>query len=385
MAILSKYTCIATAFLMLAPPAHPASPERENLEQIVNGAVQPVLEAHEVPGMVVGLTIDGERYFFEYGVASKESGRRATKDTFFEIGSISKAFTASLAAYAQESGSLSLTDKASRYLPALEGSNLDRVSLLDLGTYSAGGLPLQFPDHVTDQEELVKFYRSWRPEYEPGTHRLYSNPSIGLFGFLAARSLGKSFDEVMESLLLPKLGLEDTFIDIPDHRIGDYAFGYTKNGNPIRVSPGMFDSEAYGIKTTAADMLQFLEANMGQQELEDDLSQALATTRTGYFKVGDMVQGLGWEIYQWPIELDRLLDGNSAKMAFKPHKVTKLDPPKPLPGQILVNKTGSTNGFGAYVAFLPGSRIGLVMLANKNYPIPERVRIAYEIMTALED
>lgn len=382
---LSKYTCIAAVLFMLVPPAHSASPERGYLEQIVNSAVQPVLETHDVPGMVVGLTIDGESYFFEYGVASKESGLRATKDTLFEIGSISKTFTATLAAYAQESGTLSLKDKAGPYLPALEGSNLDHVSLLDLGTYSAGGLPLQFPDYVIDQEELVKFYRSWRPLYEPGTHRLYSNPSIGLFGFLAARSMGKSFDEAMESLLLPKLGLDDTFIDIPDHRMGDYAFGYTKNGDPLRVSPGMFDSEAYGIKTTASDMLQFLEANMGQQELEDDLSKALMTTRTGYFKVGDMVQGLGWEIYEWPIELDRLLAGNSAEMAFKPHKVTKFNPPKPLQGKTIVNKTGSTNGFGAYVAFLPGSRIGVVLLANKNYPIPVRVQTAYEIMTALED
>jgi beta-lactamase class C len=49
----------------------------------------------------------------------------------------------------------------------------------------------------------------------------------------------------------------------------------------------------------------------------------------------------------------------------------------------LFSKTGSTNGFGAYVAFVPDRRIGVVMLANRNLPIPARIQAAHAVLERL--
>ncbi|WP_429492792.1 class C beta-lactamase [Pseudomonas sp. S30_BP2TU TE3576] len=356
---------------------------QDQIETLVNAAVQPVMQAEGIHGMAVAVTVNGQPHYFNYGVASTETGNPVTQDTLFEIGSVSKTFTATLAAYAQASGTLTLSDKASHVLPALRGSAFDHISVLQLGTYSAGGLPLQFPAESDSADKMLDYYKQWKPLYAPGSHRLYSNPSLGLFGYLAAHSLGQPFDDAMQNTLLPKLGLEHTYLRVPQDQMALYAQGYNKDGKPVRVGPGALDSEAYGVKTSAADLMAYVEANMKPSRLEKPLQQAIALTHSAYYTVGDMTQGLGWEMYRYPITLDRLLDGNSTPMAIEAHKVQWLNPPQAQPKNVLINKTGSTGGFGAYVAYVPSKGIGIVMLANKNYPNAQRVRIAHQILSAL--
>ncbi|MEK1842991.1 MAG: serine hydrolase, partial [Pseudomonas sp.] len=80
------------------------------IETIVNDAVRPVMQAQSIPGMAVAITLNGKQHYFNYGVASKETGQPVANNTLFEIGSVSKTFTATLAAYAQATGKLALSD-----------------------------------------------------------------------------------------------------------------------------------------------------------------------------------------------------------------------------------------------------------------------------------
>lgn len=356
---------------------------QDQMETLVNAAVRPVMQAQGIPGMAVAVTVNGTPHYFNYGVASKESAQPVTENTLFEIGSLSKTFTATLAAYAQASGKLSLSDKASQVWPALRGSAFDHISVLQLGTYTAGGLPLQFPTAADSADKMLGYFKQWQPTYAAGTHRLYSNPSLGLFGYLAAQSMGQPFDDLMDNTLLPKLGLKHTYLNVPQAQMNLYAQGYNKDDKPVRVGPGALDSEAYGVKTSTSDLIGYVQANLQPSSLEKPLQQAIALTHTGYYRVGEMTQGLGWELYQYPVTLDQLLAGNSPQMAMEAHKVQWLNPPQPQQENLLLNKTGSTGGFGAYALFVPSKDIGIVILANKNYPIAERVKIAHQILSAL--
>ncbi|PSJ47726.1 class C beta-lactamase [Zobellella endophytica] len=381
---MAKAGIIAASFLLFGAATWAADgDDRGRIEALVNETIEPLLAEHRIPGMAVALSLDGRRYYFNYGVADREAGVKVTEDTLFEIGSVSKTFTATLASYAQAVGALSFSDPASRYLPALAGSRFDEISLLELGTYTAGGLPLQFPEQVQSEEDMLDYYRHWRPDHAAGSHRLYSNPSIGLFGYLAARSLDEPFEELMEKQLFPRLGLSHSYLRVPAAQQPHYAWGYSKEDKPVRVNPGMLDAEAYGVKTSAADLLTFAEANMDDAAPDENLRQAMADTRAGYFRVGDMTQGLGWESYDYPVTLERLLAGNSTPMILEANEAVRLSPPLPPRKAAWFNKTGSTNGFGAYVAFVPSQRLGIVMLANRNYPNPERVQAAHRILTAL--
>jgi beta-lactamase class C len=350
------------------------------VRQAVDEAMKPVIEQYGIPGLAIAVTIDGQRHFIQYGLASKEPRVPVTRDTLFELGSISKTFTATLATYAEVEGRLSLNDSVTRHMPELKGSALDKVRLLDLATHTAGGFPLQLPGNVKDQKQLTAYYRAWKPKDAPGTHRSYANPSIGLLGMVTARTMGAGFAPLAQDLF-HNLGLQRTYIDVPAAEMKSYAWGYSRDDRPIRVSRALLADEAYGVKSNAVDMIRFLEVNMDIGSVPEKVAQALRATHRGYFRSGELIQDLIWEQYPYPVALDKLVAGNT--MNQKVHPATAIDPPMAPQKDMIINKTGSTLGFGAYVAFIPGRKVGIVMLANKGYPNEARVKAAHQVLSRL--
>jgi beta-lactamase class C len=375
--VIAAFACTITVV------CHAASDQQDRIRTTVNRAIKPVMADNGIRGMAVGIIDGDEHYLFNYGLASAETGKPVTRDTLFELGSVSKTLTATLASYGQVRGYLSLSDPTSKFLPALQKSPFGTVSLLNLGTHTPGGLPLQVPDNISNNDQLMQYFKEWQPTYAPGTYRTYANPGIGTLGLIAAQSMGQDFDGLMERHLFRALGMKNTYINVPAAELPDYAQGYTNDGAPIRLARGVLSSEAYGVKTTAADMIRFVEINMNQIQVDEKLQRAIVDTHTGYFKAGPMTQDLIWEQYPYPVTLKALLDGNSSAMILNATPVVEIKPPQKPQDDVWINKTGSTNGFGAYVAFIPQKRLGIVILANKNFPIDERVTAAYRILTSL--
>jgi beta-lactamase class C len=380
--LVATFSCAIWAISVVS---YRGNESQDRIRSAVDDAIQPVMAKQNIPGIAVAITVGGKSRKFNYGVASTETRKPVTGDTLFELGSVTKTFTATLASWAQACELMSLSDPVDKYLPSLRNTAFGKVSLLNLGTHTPGGLPLQVPDDIQNEDQLIQYFKKWRPAYAPGTYRTYSNPGIGTLGLITANSMGRDFTALVEQRLFPALGMTSSYINVPAPRMVDYAQGYTKEDTPVRMSASLLSPEAYGIKSTASDMIRFVEAEMNLVKLDGKLQSVIADTHIGYFQAGAMTQDLIWEQYSYPVSLKALLEGNSYEMIFGPTPVTEIKPPLPPRENVWINKTGSTNGFGAYVAFVPEKQLGIVILANKNYPIEERVTIAYKILTALAD
>lgn len=384
MKMTSTLSALTLSLVGLYAFASNAQAQGTALDTVVQNGAKHVMSEYAVPGLVIAVSVNGKQHFYNFGVASKASKQPVTPDTLFEVGSVSKLFTATLATYAQAQGKLSLSDTVGKYEPELEGTPFGKVTLVHLATHTAGGFPLQVPDNVQNERQLMDYLKSWKPAYPMGTQRSYANPSIGMLGVIAAKSLNMPFTQAMEQQLFPELGLNSTYLTVPDNKMALYAQGYDKQDAPVRLNSGVLGNEAYGVKTSARDLIHFTELNLGQGETSPLMRKALTDTHTGYFRVGPMTQDLIWEQYPYPVELKSLLAGNSNKMAYENNDVIALNPPLAPQQAVWVNKTGSTGGFGAYTVFVPAEQKAIVILANKNYPNDARVKLAYEVLKALD-
>ncbi|MEO4185180.1 ADC family extended-spectrum class C beta-lactamase [Acinetobacter pittii] len=357
------------------------TPKDQEIKKLVDQNFKPLLDKYDVPGMAVGVIQNNKKYETYYGLQSVQDKKAVSSSTIFELGSVSKLFTATAGGYAKNKGKISFDDTPGKYWKELKNTPIDQVNLLQLATYTSGNLALQFPDEVQTDQQVLTFFKDWKPKNSIGEYRQYSNPSIGLFGKVMALSMNKPFDQVLEKTIFPDLGLKHSYVNVPKTQMQNYAFGYNQENQPIRVNPGPLDAPAYGVKSTLPDMLSFINANINPQKYPADIQRAINETHQGFYQVGTMYQALGWEEFSYPAPLQTLLDSNSEQIVMKPNKVTAISKE---PSIKMFHKTGSTNGFGTYVVFIPKENIGLVMLTNKRIPNEERIKAAYAVLNAIK-
>ncbi|OBD20707.1 class C beta-lactamase [Acinetobacter baumannii] len=358
------------------------TPKDQEIKKLVDQNFKPLLEKYDVPGMAVGVIQNNKKYEMYYGLQSVQDKKAVNSSTIFELGSVSKLFTATAGGYAKNKGKISFDDTPGKYWKELKNTPIDQVNLLQLATYTSGNLALQFPDEVKTDQQVLTFFKDWKPKNSIGEYRQYSNPSIGLFGKVVALSMNKPFDQVLEKTIFPALGLKHSYVNVPKTQMQNYAFGYNQENQPIRVNRGPLDAaSAYGVKSTLPDMLSFIHANLNPQKYPADIQRAINETHQGRYQVNTMYQALGWEEFSYPATLQTLLDSNSEQIVMKPNKVTAISKE---PSVKMYHKTGSTNGFGTYVVFIPKENIGLVMLTNKRIPNEERIKAAYAVLNAIK-
>src|SRR5687767_15976349 len=174
----------------------------------------------ETPGCAVGVGVKGRPALEKaYGMADLEHGVANKADTIFEVGSVSKQFTAAAVLLLARDGKLSLDDKVRKYIPEMPDVAAD-VTIRQMLNHTAGlrdwgglaaieGWPRTSRVH-THAHVLDFVSRQRMLNFEPGTRWSYSNTGYNLAAILVGRVSGMSFADFTKARIFQPLGMNDT-------------------------------------------------------------------------------------------------------------------------------------------------------------------------------
>ncbi len=332
-----------------APPPNAAD---SIIPEDVKASARARVEAGRTVGIAIG-AIDGHRReCFFAGRPAHDGEAPLDEHTVFEIGSITKVFTALLLADAVERGEVRLDEPVQQLLPStvrVPKRGDKEITLFELARHRSGlprvpanAIPWPADPYASyTADKLYAFLNDYQLPRDVGERYEYSNLGAGLLGHVLARRAATSYEDLLVERICKPLKLNDTRITLTPGMTDRLARGYPEGS--ATPTPGWhFDCLAGcgAVRSTVADMLRFLAVNMG---LEDSpLAAAIARTHQGRYPCGPpgMSVALGWHVF------DR-------------HGV-----------EILWHN-GGTGGYHGFCGFDSKRRRGVVVLANSTHNIDD--------------
>lgn len=335
------------------------STSNTTINQIVQQNISSWMTQDNIPGVAVAIYYQNHDYFYNFGVANKLTQQPVTKDTIFEVASLTKPITATFLGICVQQRKCHLNDSVTQFIPALaknKNAMINQVTLQNLATHTSG-LPrmpkgLGVNDRATNAEDqLINNIQKWQPEYPIGSHYSYSNIGFGLLGEAVSNAEGENYENSIKQYILQPLDMVNTEINVNTKQQNQYAQGYDEQGNPAIHHVSTPWPGSASLRSTSADLLQYLKANLGVINISNQLSAAMNLTLQSYFQVKPhFAQGLAWQL------------------KIKHHLK-------------IINKTGTNAGFNSYEVMLPQQKIAIVVLTNKTGDKPGE--IANKILEAL--
>jgi CubicO group peptidase (beta-lactamase class C family) len=318
-------------------------PSDAEIRRLLADRIQTLAGQDDGLGIVVGVVGPAGRRVLSYGHRVHGDTRPLDGDTGFEIGSVTKVFTALLLADMVQRGEVALGDPVAKHLPSLEvpERNGRPITLLDLATHTSG-LPFmpELDDATATGYDAAAFRFLARVDLprESGGEWDYSNVGYWLLAKALASRAGVDYETLLRTRIVAPLRLTGTAITPSPAMKANLAVGHNAFLQPsgpfssIPTYAGM--SAAGGLVSTANDLLTLLSAALGHQRspLAPALSAMLATRRP--MPRPTEAQALGWVV---------MGDGDDQ----------------------LVVHDGGTWGYASSVAWDPGRRVGVVVLSNQ--------------------
>jgi CubicO group peptidase (beta-lactamase class C family) len=226
------------------PPATPTPIPTANATPSTTGDLSPTLDPFfsdltkpRTPGCAVAVYRAGEIAFAKgYGLANLEHDTPITPSTNFDVGSISKQFTAMAILLLAEDGKLSLDDDVRKYIPELPAYAQKPITLRHLlhhtsglrdyaGFLTLGGI--NEADVPNDDDALFAIAHQKALDFPTGTEWRYSNAGYFLLSIVVRRTSGKTLATFAKERIFGPLGMTSTFIlDNHARTVPERATGY---------------------------------------------------------------------------------------------------------------------------------------------------------------
>jgi CubicO group peptidase (beta-lactamase class C family) len=241
------------------------------------------------PGCALGVYRDGRIIYARgYGMANLESGVAIGPRTVFDVGSISKEFTATAILLLAQEGKLNVDDPVRRYVPELP-AYADTITIRHLLNHTSGirdyltlwGMTGRTFDGTADTLDFLRLItRSTEPNFAIGSHYLYSNSGFALLGQIVYRVSKQPLAAFLRAHVFEPLGMYDSR-SLDDHTaiIPNRAVGYAPRGQGFRLAASQFDGTggAGSVHATVEDFARWDRnwdsASVGGHQLVTALQQ----------------------------------------------------------------------------------------------------------------
>jgi serine-type D-Ala-D-Ala carboxypeptidase/endopeptidase len=304
------------------------------------------------PGIVVGIIDPTGQRIISYGQLSTTKADQIDGNTLFEIGSITKVFTALALMQLSEQQVLNFDDPIAKFLPPTVKTpefNGKAITLLTLATHTSS-LP-RLPDNLApadDQnpyadytlEQLYSFLSSHKLTREIGTKYEYSNLGAGLLGHLLSTKASLDYEALIAKQITQPLQMQDTRIHLSPDQTTRFATGHDQRNRAVPYWDLPTLAGAGALRSSVNDLLKFLAANLDLQPSPINASLAKTHKIQQQTDSPNMAIALGWHLFN-------------------------------LKGTEIICHEGGTGGFRSFVGFSKKQRLGVVVLGNSESDVSD--------------
>lgn len=338
----SESTCIVDAAIQQ---------RLEKIDPLMNRA----LEALRIPGMAIGVVVDGKVIFTKgYGVRNFSDPSPVTENTLFAIGSCSKAFTTFALGQLVDEGLIAWDDPVIQYLPEFRLHDIHathHLTIRDLVTHRSG-LPrhdLAWYNSDFPRQEILNRLPFLEPTCDLREKFQYNNFMYGVAGLVIERVSGKTWEEfVQERIFKPLCMNKSNFSVEMSQGAEDFSFPHTEKNEQIEVIPFRKLTNigpAGSINSTIADMMKWVELQLSQGEV-----QGTQLIHKDTLKDMHLVH---MPVHNHPIEEHAFGYGLGWFTGLRE-------------GHYIVSHGGGIDGFISMVTLYPKEKIGVVVLTNSD-------------------